>query len=62
MPVSSTTTHTLRSSEKLTLRQLRNFVNETVKLVPDETKVNITSYDSQRDGYSVSIIVTEGIV
>ena len=54
-------THSLTKSARLTLGELRAWIYG-LDTLPSETSVQITTYDSQRDGYKVTITVQEGAV
>lgn len=47
----------ISKNEKLTLKDLRDFVVETGD-VPADAKVTVSAYDSQRGGYSITMSVT----
>lgn len=54
----TTTTHSIRKDSKLTLDELRGFVKATEN-VSGGSLVSVQQYDSQRDGYTVSLTITE---
>lgn len=57
MTINVKKTISISKNEKLTLKDLRDFVVETGD-APADAKVTVNAYDSQREGYSITVSVT----